>query len=149
MSAVSTRAAAGPAGLSTGESERSHRARFTARDLHSSAVLVTVEGEIDACNGRDLADYAERNSVIRAQLILDLSRVEFFGTQGFSALHNVNVNCSRRGVAWVAVPNREVMRLLRVCDPGGGLPLAVTVEAAMAMLKQGPRCRLELISHTD
>ncbi len=149
MSAVRTRAAASPAGLAIGEPERSYRARFSARELRPATVLVAVEGEIDACSARDLADYAERKSVVRPQLILDLSRVEFFGTQGFSALHKVNVSCSRRGVNCVAVPSREVMRLLRVCDPGGGLPLAITVEAAMTMLKQGPRRHLELIPHAD
>jgi len=149
MSTVSTSAAARPDGLSTSEPERSHLACFTARDLHAATVLVTAEGEIDACNARDLVDYAERKSVLRPKLILDLSRVDFFGTQGFCALHRVNVSCSRRGVAWAAVPSREVMRVLRICDPSGGLPLAVTVEAAMAMLKQGPRRHLDLIPHTD
>jgi anti-anti-sigma factor len=149
MSTVSTSAVAGPDGLSTSEPERSHLACFTACDLHPATVLVAAEGEIDACNAGDLVDYAERQSVLYPKLILDLSRVDFFGTQGFSALHKVNVSCSRRGVAWVAVPSREVMRLLRVCDPGGGLPLAVTVEAAMAMLKQRPRRDLELIPHAD
>lgn len=149
MSTVSTGAAARPDGLSTGQPERSHLACFTARDLHSATVLVTAEGNIDACNASDLVDYAERNSVLCPKLILDLSRVDFFGTQGFSALHQVNVSCSGRGVTWAAVPSREVMRLLRICDPGGGLPLAVTVEAAMAMLKQEPHRHLELIPHAD
>ena len=149
MSTVGTGAAASPDRLSTSKPERSHLACFTARDLHSATVLVTAECDIDACNARDLVDYAERKSVLYPKLILDLSRVDFFGTQGFSALHKVNVSCSGRGVTWAAVPSREVMRLLRICDPGGRLPLAVTVEAAMAMLKQGLRRHLELIPHAD
>ena len=89
MSTVSTGAAVGPDGLSTSEPERSHLACFTARDLHAATVVVTAEGDIDACNARDLVDYAERKSILCTKLILDLSHVDFFCTQGFSALREL------------------------------------------------------------
>ena len=145
MSAVITSVGAGPQGWTPGRPEWSQRARFAAQRLCSSTVLVTAEGDIDASNGPDLADYAERCSADFPQLVVDLSRVEFFGTQGFSSLHDLNVRCARGGVDWVAVPSWEVMRLLRVCDPRGALPLAVTVGAAMATLEHGPRRQLKLI----
>lgn len=93
---------------------------------------MSAVGDIDACNGRDLAACASGQSATFQRLILDLSAVTFFGTQGFSALHEINVGCSRRGAGWIAVPGNEVRRLLRICDPAGILPTAATLEAAMA-----------------
>jgi anti-anti-sigma factor len=132
--------------LSAGEPMASHRARFSARRLTASTVLVIARGEIDACNAPDLAEYAEVQTTSYVQLILDLAELNFFGTPGFSALNQINVNCSRRGVAWALVPSAEVLRVLRVCAPGGGLPVADTLDYALAALKRGLRHRLELVS---
>jgi anti-anti-sigma regulatory factor len=34
------------------------------------------------------------------QLVLDLSAVNFFGTQGFAALHYISVSCARNDMDW-------------------------------------------------
>jgi anti-anti-sigma factor len=71
-----------------------HRAVFTAhRDAPSTAV-VTVEGEIDASNSRELASYVQRHITGSTHVVLDLRLVDFLGTAGFAALHNINVICS-------------------------------------------------------
>ena len=57
------------------------------------------------------------------RLILDLRLVDFFGTAGFAALHNINVTCSRYGLKWQLRCGRQVRRLLAVCDPDATLPL--------------------------
>jgi anti-anti-sigma factor len=114
--------------------EACHRARFAARRLSSSRVLVTVEGDIDATNGRSLGRYVERNTGASMQLVLDLSGVNFFGTQGFAALHYISVSCARNDMDWMIVGGRDVRRLVRICDPEEILPLADRLESALALL---------------
>jgi anti-anti-sigma factor len=111
-------------------------------------LVVTADGEIDASNARGLAEYVERILDSSNRLIVDLRSLKFFGTQGFSTLHTVNVTCSRRGVTWCMIPGQEVERLLRICDPGGGLPVAETLETAIAAVIRGPRSHLRMIPRT-
>jgi hypothetical protein len=68
-------------------------------------------------------------------LILDLRDLDFFGTEGFSALHRISVCCAAPGIAWAVVPSAAVSRVLRIGDPQGLLPTASTVEAAMATVR--------------
>ncbi|MCT7658657.1 STAS domain-containing protein [Mycobacterium deserti] len=103
--------------------EEHHRATFAACRSPESTMLVTVEGEVDAANSRLLARYVERHVVGSEHLILDLRLVDFFGTAGFAALHNVNVTCSRYGISWNLRAGRQTRRILAICDPDGTLPL--------------------------
>lgn len=100
-----------------------YRAIFSACHLTESTVLVTVRGEVDATNNRALARYVERQVSDSARLVLDLTEIEFFGTAGFAALHNVNVICARYGVSWVLTVGPPLRRLLSICDPDNLLPL--------------------------
>jgi anti-anti-sigma factor len=97
--------------------------------------IVSAYGDIDATNASTLTDYAPVNAARCRGLILDLSGLEFFGTEGFSALHRVSVRCARTGIGWVVVPGAAVSRLLRICDPHGSLPTVHTVGAALANLQ--------------
>jgi anti-anti-sigma factor len=110
--------------------------------------MVAAQGEVDACNAHELAEYVERSLEAWTQLIVDLRDLQFFGTQGFSTLHKINVTCSGSGVNWVVIPGRDVDRLLGICDPGGGLPVATTLEAAFAAVARGPRSHLRMIPRT-
>jgi anti-anti-sigma factor len=100
------------------------RARYSARLYVPALLIVTVEGEIDASNSRDLGQYVERELRPTTQLLMDLRAVEFFGAPAFSTLHFIAVCCSRRGVDWVLVGGRDVRRLLGILDPDHVLPLA-------------------------
>ena len=100
----------------------SRTAQFSARWSRSGTVI-TVHGELDAANAYQLASYVERKVMHSRRVMLDLRGVEFIGTAGFSALHHVNVACSRAQVQWAMVPSAAVSRLLRICDPDGTLPL--------------------------
>jgi anti-anti-sigma factor len=100
------------------------RARYSAHLYFPALLIVTVDGEIDASNGRDLGRYVERELRPTMQLLMDLRAVEFFGAQGFSTLHFIAVCCSRRDVDWVLVGGRDVRRLLGILDPDHVLPLA-------------------------
>jgi len=91
---------------------RTERGLFRARELSETTVLVAAVGEIDAANSGELRTFIENHLRGYQQLVLDLSRLDFFGTDGFSALHTINVRCSRCGIDWVMVPGPEVGRLL-------------------------------------
>ncbi|MGE2715582.1 STAS domain-containing protein [Mycolicibacterium litorale] len=121
--------------------QRCGRAVFSIKSPSPTLSVMTAAGEVDATNGRDLGRYVERHTATASQLIVDLSGVSFFGSQGFSALHYMSVSCARIDVDWVIVPGREVRRLLRICDPQGELPLADSVESARARLERVSRRR--------
>ena len=105
-----------------------------ARELSATTVLLAAFGEIDASSAANLSENIERRLRGYRQLVLDLSRLEFFGTAGYSVLHRVHSHCARAGTAWVLVPGAEVERLLRVCDPDGILPTAPNIVSAVARL---------------
>jgi len=110
-----------------------------ARELSATTVLVAAVGEVDAAVAGDLYDeIAERLPGYR-QLVLDLSRLDFFGTAGYSLLHRVHTHCARAGLDWVLVAGPEVERLLRVCDPEGIFPAAGNIVSAVALLARGHR----------
>ncbi|MGV0872326.1 STAS domain-containing protein [Mycolicibacterium sp. XJ879] len=102
--------------------EHHHRAQFCASH-RGSDVVVTVEGEVDATNSRAMVTYVEAQLIGASHLVMDLRLVDFFGTSGFAALHNVNVICSRSGVTWQLRCGRQVRRLLAICNPDATLPL--------------------------
>lgn len=102
--------------------------------MKSSVAVVSAQGEIDQTNARTLIEYAVANLVRCRGLILDLTRLEFFGAAGFSALHQISVSCAHAGIAWALVPGAAVSVLLRICDPDGLLPAVDTVSAALAGL---------------
>ena len=110
-------------------------ARFNTRWTMSSVAIVSAYGDIDATNASTLTDYAIVNAARCRGLILDLSGLKFFGTEGFSALHRVSVRCARAEIGWVVVSGAAVSRLLRICDPHGSLPTVDTVSAALANLQ--------------
>ena len=113
-------------------------ARLASRRLRSSVAVVTSHGGIDASNADALTEYTLGHLTHCRGLILDLRGLDFFGTEGFSALHRVSVCCARAGIGWAVVPGDAVSRLLRMCDPQALLPAAGTVEAAMAIVQGQP-----------
>jgi anti-anti-sigma factor len=112
-----------------------HAARFDTRWTMSSVAIVSAHGDIDGSNASALTDYALVNAMRCRGLVLDLSDLKFFGTEGFSALHRVSVRCARADIGWIVVPGVAVSRVLRICDPHGSLPTVDTVAAALANLQ--------------
>ena len=125
---------------------RRDRIRLTHEHVGSSILVVTVDGEIDAANALSLSKYVEPWLETTSRVIVDLGTLGFFGTQAFSILHRLNVMCSRHNVNWVVVSGPEVDRLLRICDPDGGLPVAATLDDAIAAVTRPPRSHLRLVS---
>jgi anti-anti-sigma factor len=100
--------------------------------MKSSVAIVSAHGEIDSTKARALAEYSLADLKRCRGLILNLTRLEFFGAAGFSALHRISVNCARAGIDWALVPGAAVSIVLRVCDTDGLLPAADTVSATLA-----------------
>jgi anti-anti-sigma factor len=116
----------------------SHSARLAHRRLTSSVAVISAHGHIDASNADTLTEYTLGHLMRCRGLILDLRDLDFFGTDGFSALHRVAVCCADPGIGWAVVPSEAVSRVLRIGDPQGLLPAASTVEAAMAIIQDQP-----------
>jgi anti-anti-sigma factor len=147
---MSTAGTTGPAwttdgtdGESPSQPWESRTARFAAH-WGPSAVVVTADGELDAANAVQLADYVQRCAAHSEWVILDLTGLEFFGTAGFSALHTINVRCAGAGVQWTVVPNHVVSRLLQLCDPDHALPICDSVTSDAAGSRE-PRRLLQLV----
>jgi anti-anti-sigma regulatory factor len=124
----------------------SHTTLLASRRLGSSIAIISAYGYIDASNADTLTAYTLGHLMRCRGLIVDLRGVDFFGTEGFSALHRVSVCCARAGTGWAVVSGEAVSRVLRIGDPQGCLPAASTVEAAMATVQrpapQSTRARL-------
>ena len=120
-------------------------ATFAARRCSPTRVAIGVVGEIDAVNSRALGRYVQRHTGVSKQLVLDLRAVDFFGSQGFTALYFVSVHCARSDVDWVIVGDHPVQRLLSICDPEGELPLVSSLAAALTRLDRLARYRPEII----
>jgi anti-anti-sigma factor len=123
-----------------------HTARFATRWLQPSMAVISAHGELDAANAQQFVDYALRHAAHIDRLVLDLTRVDFFGTAGFSALHTLNVRCAAEKIEWALAPSPAVTRLLRICDPDSALPICASVEAALAAVQGEPRRSLQLVS---
>ena len=115
-----------------------HTTRLAHRWLRPSVVVIRAHGDIDASNADNLTQYTVGHLTRCRALILDLRALDFFGTEGFSALHRVSVCCARAGLGWAVVSGEAVSRVLRIVDPQSLLPAASTVEAAMAIVQDQP-----------
>lgn len=122
------------------EVQRCGRAVFTAEDLTEARVLVCVRGDVDATNRQALGRFIQRHTRISKQLILDLTGVDFFGSQAFTALYYASIQCARRDVDWMVVAGPRVLRILRICDPDGQLPLVDDIAGALARLEHVAKC---------
>jgi anti-anti-sigma factor len=118
--------------------ESSHTTRLAHRRLRSSVAVVSARGHIDASNADTLTEYTLGHLTGCRGLIVDLRGLDFFGTEGFSALHRVSVCCAHPGIGWAVLPGDAVSRVLRIGDPQGLLPAASTVEAAIATFQGQP-----------
>jgi len=112
--------------------------RLACRWPTSSVAVLSAHGEIDASNAGSLTDYAVAHLMRCRGLVLDLRDLDFFGTEGFSALHRVSVSCARVGTGWAMVPGAAVTRVLQICDPQGSLRITRTVEEAAATFADLP-----------
>jgi anti-anti-sigma factor len=93
--------------------------------LNSTVVRISASGDIDASNTAELLDFVLRRGANCRSLILDLSKVTFFATAGFSALRTIELRSSRASVSWTLVDGPAVSRVLGICDPERTLPRGI------------------------
>lgn len=115
-----------------------HGVRLATHRLRSSVAVIRAHGHIDASNADTLTEYTQGHLMRFCRLILDLRELDFFGTEGFSALHRVSVCCARAGTGWAVVAGEAASRVLGIGDPQGLLPTASTLEAAVAIVQNQP-----------
>src|ERR1700761_7903470 len=127
-----------PVGGSRSQPWESHTTRLANHRLRSPVAVISAHGHIDASNADTLTEYTLGHLMQCRGLILDLRDLDFFGTEGFSALHRVSVCCAHAGIGWAMVPSEAVCRVLRIGDPQGLLPAASTVEAATVTIQDQP-----------
>lgn len=108
---------------------------------------VSVTGEIDASNAARLVELIGGQLPDLARLIVDCSGVTFFAVEGYSVLQRINVMCAQAGTTWVLVPSIAVSRVLRVCNPGGGLVPAGSPRTSVTALRVPHARPLRLIKY--
>lgn len=119
-------------------------AEFEMSWTQDSTAIVAVDGELDATNCDRLVDFALRDRHTH-RLIIDLSRVNFFATAGFTALHTLNVRCASGEIRCAVVTSPAVDRLLRICDPDAALPICADGTAALTAVHAEPPRLLQLV----
>ena len=117
----------------------------------AAATVVCATGELDASNIDLLTEYTRRvlsENVEDRPLVLDLSKLSFFGAQGIAALFTLRDECCRAGIEWVVVASHSVERLLRIGDRNHRLPTAKSVSAAVSRLTSPTTARrlLQLVT---
>lgn len=82
----------------------------------TESIVITVTGELDACNAQDLARYVENHSAVTDRLYIDLREVTFFATAGLAPLRRVDHQYAQCGFRWWLLAGPAVRKVLRVCD---------------------------------
>lgn len=126
--------------------DRCGNTQFEMSWLQDSTAIVTVDGELDAANVGQFVDFALGEDTRPDRLIIDLSRVSFFATAGFTALHTLNVRCASACIRCIVVTSPAVDRLLQICDPDSALPVRTDVADALAAVRADPSRLLQLVS---
>jgi anti-anti-sigma factor len=99
-------------------------------------MLLTVRGEIDASNARYLLSGDDFHRYVRPgrALVVDMTKVEFFGVQGLRYLFALDDRCRAAAVPWALATSHAVRRMLRVGDPDRSLPAAGSLAEAVRLL---------------
>ena len=95
------------------------------------ATVVTVTGAIDAKNVARISQYASRHVIAEKPLIIDLSGVTSFTTQGVSLLYALDEACDAAGVAWAMTASDCVRDALRFSADHADYPIANSVADAL------------------
>ncbi len=85
----------------------------TWRDI--DLAVITVLGDIDAANTHRFLDYALGKVLLCRRMILDLSHVGFFATDGYWMLKTLESRCGMADIEFNVVPGPRVERTLQIC----------------------------------
>lgn len=88
---------------------------FTTEWRDIDLAVITVVGDIDAANTRQLLDYTLSKVLLCRRMILDLSHVSFFASDGYWMLKTLDSRCVLADVEFNLVPGARVGRMLQIC----------------------------------
>ena len=77
--------------------------------------VITVLGDIDAANTHRFLDYTLGKVLLCRRMILDLSHVGFFATDGYWMLKTLESRCEMADIEFNVVPGARVERTLQIC----------------------------------
>ena len=97
------------------------------------ATVLRVDGEIDGFNAARIATEIRRFSEVATPLILDLSRLDFLGIDGFQQLLAVSYDHHTAGLHCSIVKGLAMRPLLRIVSDHG-LPLVKSVAEALQLV---------------
>jgi hypothetical protein len=97
------------------------------------ATVLRVDGEIDGFNAARIATEIRRFSEVATPLILDLSRLDFLGIDGFQELLAVSYDHHTAGLHCSIVKGLAMRPLLRIVSDHS-LPLVKSVPEALQLI---------------
>ncbi|MCV7197301.1 sulfate transporter [Mycobacterium angelicum] len=109
----------------------------------SLATVLRCDGEIDATNAARIGTEIRRLS--RAPLILDLSRLDFLGVEGFWELLTLDREHRALGLHCTVVAGIAMRPLLRVAS-GHGMRVVESVPEALQVIEQALGERRQFVS---
>lgn len=77
--------------------------------------VITVVGDIDAANTHSLLDYTLNKVLLCRRMILDLSAVGFFASDGYWMLKTLESRCALADIEFNLVLGALVGRALQIC----------------------------------
>lgn len=98
----------------------------------SLATVLRVDGEIDGCNAERVVAEVRRFARLRLPLVLDLSHLDFLGTEGFQLILAVNHELHEARLYCSVVSGAALRPLLRIVRDHG-LPLVESVPEALQL----------------
>ncbi|MGZ6778421.1 MAG: STAS domain-containing protein [Mycobacterium sp.] len=116
--------------LDFGERFNGHAVSISAHPIGATTVI-TVNGEIDASNADFTASVLHGFATLNGKVAVDLSNVDFIGTQGLRLLIEFHDTCRHRNTAAAIVPCQMLRRLMNVIEIGSHLPVAESVSDAV------------------
>jgi anti-anti-sigma factor len=109
---------------------------LTSYRFNGSIAVISALGDIDASNANALMEYTVGRAAACRAVVVDLRGLTFFGTEGLEALQRVGTHCAQTGRDWTTVPGAAVLRMLQIGDPSSFVPVAPTVDAALAYVSR-------------
>jgi anti-anti-sigma factor len=101
------------------------------------AAILDVEGEIDLGTADDLsAQLHEALATCESLLVVDLTKVDFLGSAGLSALIDIRAQARRRGVEVCLVCGQNTRRTIELMGLGERFIVVGTKAAALRSLSQ-------------
>jgi anti-anti-sigma factor len=106
-------------------------------ERHGDVPIVTVDGEIDASNAREIADRMRAALSNQANvLVVDLTPTTYIDSAGINALFALGVELRERQqeLHVVVAPESPIARMLAIVGLERAVPTHATREAALAVV---------------